>query len=89
MKQVKITLESILPNDTEVVFNWRYKRQVKENDFWGWNSGYGRKGMSVADVIRKRCETGFGGKIENYEFDNIRFVTNDQYDAIVRATSGD
>ena len=35
MKQDKITLDSILGWDTEVVFNWKYKDQVKEGDFWG------------------------------------------------------
>ena len=85
----KITLDSILPYNTEVVFEWRYKEQVKSNDFWGWNSGYGLEGMSVRDVISKRCATGFGGKIEDYEFQAIRFFGYDQYRELLQATSVD
>lgn len=85
----KITLDSTLGWDTEVVFNWRYKEQVKANDFWGWNSGYGRKGMTVREVIEHRIATGFRGEFDQYEFKNIRYFSPKQYDALVRATSGD
>lgn len=85
----KITLDTILPRDTEVVFEWRYKSQVKEDDFWGWNSGYGFKGMSVEDVIKERVKRGFRGDYDQCEFRAIRFFGYKEYESLVRATSGD
>jgi len=86
MKQA-ITLDSILPINTEVFFNWRYSYKI--NDTWGWNSGYGKKGMSVREVIEQRIKTGMGGDIKEMEFENIRFVSYNEYRNIVSATAND
>ena len=86
----QITLDTILPHDTEVVFNWNHRKELKKNEYfltWGWNSGYGRQGMTVREVIEHRIKTGMGGDINDMVFENIRFVTYEQYKAIVSATS--
>lgn len=81
MKQ-QITLDTILPYDTEVVFSWKWKTD-NDDDGWGWNSDYGRKGESVRDVVNRRMSTGVDDKV----IANIRFVTYERYKDIVSATS--
>ena len=80
MKQ-EITLDTILPIDTEVVFSWRYK--TDNHDAWGWNSDYGKKGQSVREIVNQRMSTGVDDKV----IANIRFVSFEEYQAIVSATS--
>ena len=83
----QVNLDYILEYDTHVMFHWRHKGEGWE-DFWGWNSNYGRKGQSVQEVIEARLPA-MGCKWDLVELKNFNILSNTQFDAVLRATSGD